>query len=123
MHEQWCDIQGLIKHLISSSFHSPFFTAYTMSLFYCIHFYTLSIATPDLDFLPTLQVLTFTTGQSINDTACASVTIVEDVLVEAVETFEVTLLPTAADLFKVLIISGQDKGIVAISDGETDNCT
>ena len=99
------------------------FTAYTISLFYCIHFYTLSIATPVLDFLPTLQVLTFTTGQSTDDTACASVTIVEDTLIEAVETFEVTLLLTAADLFKVLIISGQDKGIVDISDGETHNST
>ena len=94
-----------------------------MLLFYCVLLYTLSIATPDSDFLPTLQVLTFTAGQSTNDTACASVTIVKDVLVEAVETFEVTLFPTAADLFKVLIISGQDKGIVAISDGKTHNST
>ena len=95
--------------------------AYTMSLLYDIRFYTLSIAIPILDFLPTLQVLTFTTGQSTDDTECATVTIIEDVLIEAVETFDVTLLPTTADLFKVLIISGQDKSIVAISDGASDN--
>ena len=92
-----------------------------MSFFYHIHFYTLSIATPILDFIPTLQVLTFSMGQSTDDTVCAPIMIVEDVLIEAVETFEVTLLPTAADLFKVFIISGQDKGIVVISDGARDN--
>ena len=39
---------------------------------------------------------------------------------EAMETFEVTLLPTPEDLFKVMFVTGKDKAIVTISDGEFD---
>ena len=72
-----------------------------------------------MDFIPILQILTFKMGQTIDDTVCAPITIVEDMFVEDIETFEVILLPTPTDLFKVLIVPGEGSAIVTISDGES----
>ena len=80
-------------------------------------------ATPFLDFAPISEILTFTAGQSRGDSLCVPVFIYEDVFVEAQETFEVALLPTPEDFFKVLIISGRDRATVIISDGEKDRST
>ena len=76
------------------------------------------VATPVLDYIPISEVLTFTKGQSQGDVLCVPITIIEDVFVEAKETFEVVLLPTPKDLFKVLFIPGMNRAMVIISDGE-----
>ena len=73
-----------------------------------------------MDFTPISEVLTFTAGQSRGDSVCAPIMIVEDVFVESQETFEVVLLPTPEDFFKVLIVTGRDRSIVVISDGENN---
>ena len=78
----------------------------------------LYLATPVLDYVPISEVLTFTKGQSRGDSLCVPVTIIEDVFVEAKETFEVVLLPTPEDLFKVLFVPGMNRAMVIISDGE-----
>ena len=75
------------------------------------------IATPLLDYIPISEVLTFTNGQYQGHSLCVHVTIIEDVFVEAKETFEVILLPTPEDLFKVLLVPGMNRAVVIISDG------
>lgn len=83
--------------------------------------YTHGAATPILDYTPIAATLTFTVGQSRGDSVCADpIMIFEDVFVESQETFEVVLLPTQADFFKVLFVPGRDRAIVVISDGENN---
>lgn len=88
-----------------------------------IFFFFLIPATPFLDFEPISEILTFTAGQSRGDSLCVPIFIFEDVFVEAQETFEVALLPTPEDFFKVLIVPGKDRATVIISDGEKDRST
>ena len=88
-----------------------------------IFFFFLIPATPFLDFEPISEILTFTARQSRGDSLCVPIFIFEDVFVEAQETFEVALLPTPEDFFKVLIVPGKDRATVIISDGEKDRST
>ena len=80
-------------------------------------------ATPFSDFVPISEVLTFTRGQSRGDSLCVPIVIIEDVFVEDREMFELMLLPTPEDFFKVLFVPGRDRSTVFISDGENNRST
>lgn len=74
-----------------------------------------------LDFIPIVEKLTFTEGQSQGDSVCADITIVSDFFVESQESFEVLLFPDPEDVFGAVIQPGKDRGTVVISDGEENN--
>lgn len=73
-----------------------------------------------MDFLPIAEEVTFTEGQSVGDSACADITIIQDIFVESQETFEVMLLPDPNNLLGALINPSKAKAIVTISDGQMD---
>ena len=78
-------------------------------------------ATPVLDFTPLIaEELKFTEHQSMGDSTCTNVTIVQDIFVETMETFEVQLLPNHNDPLGAIIQQNKSKAIVIISDGEMD---
>ena len=83
-------------------------------------FFFLCVATPVLDFIPIAEDLTFTEGQSVGGSACADITIIQDVFVEMQETFEVMLLPDLNNLLGAIINPSKAKAIVTISDGQMD---
>ncbi len=57
-------------------------------------------------------------GLSMGDSICTSITIVEDLFIEEIETFEVMLYPAPDDYFKVLIVPGKEQAVITISDGQ-----
>ena len=77
-------------------------------------------ATPVLDFIPIAEELMFTEGQSVGDSACTEIMIIQDIFVEMQETFEVMLLPDPNNLLGAIIQPSKAKAIVTISDGEMD---
>lgn len=79
----------------------------------------LPTATPGHDFIPIVEKLTFTKGQSQGDSVCTNITIISDTFVERQETFEVLL--DTEDRFAVVIQPEKDRGTVTISDGEEYN--
>ena len=78
------------------------------------------VATPILDFIPIAEEVMFTEGQSVGGSACADITIIQDIFVEMKETFEVMLLPDPNNFFGALINPSKAKAIVTISDGQMD---
>ena len=54
---------------------------------------------------------------------CADIMIIQDIFVEMMEVFEVTLLPNPQDLFSAIVMAGRDRALVTISDGENDRGT
>jgi hypothetical protein len=78
------------------------------------------VATPILDFIPIAEEVMFTEGQSVGGSACADITIIQDIFVEMQETFEVMLLPDPNNFFGALINPSKAKAIVTISDGQMD---
>ena len=87
---------------------------------FCGLIFMLFVATPILDFIPILEEVMFTEGQSVGGSACADITIIQDIFVEMQETFEVMLLPDPNNFFGALINPGTAKAIVTISDGQMD---
>ena len=92
----------------------------SLSLHLPLIFFFLYVATPVLDFIPIAEDLTFTEGQSVGGSACADITIIQDIFVEMQETFEVMLLPDPNNLLGALINPSKAKAIVTISDGQMD---
>ena len=74
-----------------------------------------------MDYQPVSQQLTFTEGLSFGNVMCVVVEILQDALVENKEMFEVVLLPVPGDEFKVVLLPGDDRAVVVISDGTLFN--
>ena len=64
------------------------------------------------------EELTFTEGQSMGDSACINIMIIQDIFIEMKEIFEVMLLPNPSNLLGAFIQPGKDRATVIISDGE-----
>ena len=118
--------QALLAYVIGTnarklrSYHYFVFNTYTLADWTTFsHLFAFSIlsATPVLDYIPISEVLTFTRGQTRGESLCVPIVIVEDVFVESEETFDLMLVPTPEDFFKVLFVPGRDVSTVVISDG------
>ena len=66
------------------------------------------------------ELVTFTEGQSQGASVCTDITIIQDIFVEPMETFEVMLLPDPNNLLGAIIQPSKSKAVVTISDGEMD---
>ena len=76
-------------------------------------FYPIDSATLDKDFTGLPNVITFTSGQSVGETSCTNITIIDDNAVEGVENFNVKL---SSD-FPGVIVS-RALGMIEITDND-----
>lgn len=72
-----------------------------------------NVATPNLDFVPHLETLTFSNGQHRGESLCTDILIIPDDFVESDETFQVLLVSSSP---AAVIQSGKDRATVVILD-------